>query len=545
MPQTEEVTLDGLYQVLLEKHQPLYEQEFDEKKLRYIIYARKSSETAERQARSLGDQISECTELAEREGLKVRKKYREQESAKEPGIRPIFREMLNEIDKGKYDAIIAWHPDRLARNMKEAGEIIDLLDKGIIKTIKFVSYSYQNNTMGKVMLGMAFVMSKQYSDQLSDNVNRGNKKSLEEGKCINIVEHGYIKDQQGRSQPDENSFHLIKRGFKMRLEGASHEKIAKYLNEHNYHWKKGLDTPIEAYTWNSDKVGRFLEKPFYCGIRVYGDKVIKLRDAYDFVPMITVEEFYKINGNKVLSNTKNRRGEKNKKIADFLNNIVICSTCQSIMHCGVTTKKKDGKITKGYYFFRCPDKKCKRVKKSVRAKVILDFVLQFLNKNIITDETIYNKYKEQAEVKLQELKKSYSTQKKRITLEITKAKKAIGSFRKELSSTNDYEERSYIRNDIKDKEKEISKANKELKKIEDAISRINDQILSFPDFLELFKNLPSLIEKTPKSSAKSKLIRIVFSNFYLEEKKIVKYTINSPFRELIDENNSLGRGAGT
>ena len=164
----------------------------DTTQLRYVIYARKSTtESEERQVRSLGDQVVECTELAQKMGLKVIKVIKEAESAKEPDIRPKFREMVEEIKKGKYEGIIAWHPDRLARNMKDAGEIIDLLDKQIIKDLHFVSFTFQNNTAGKMLLGIAFVLSKQYSDQLSDNVKRGIRRSIEEGKYLSRTKYGY------------------------------------------------------------------------------------------------------------------------------------------------------------------------------------------------------------------------------------------------------------------------------------------------------------------------------------------------------------------
>ena len=109
------------------------DQERDTSQYRYVIYTRKSTEGEERQARSLGDQVIECTKLANSRGLKLLARpfspIEEKQSAKEPDIRPKFRKMLDDIKQGKYEGIITWHPVRLARNMKDAGEIIDLLDK--------------------------------------------------------------------------------------------------------------------------------------------------------------------------------------------------------------------------------------------------------------------------------------------------------------------------------------------------------------------------------------------------------------------------------
>jgi site-specific DNA recombinase len=177
------------------------EENKDPSQYRYILYARKSTGDEERQARSLGDQVLECKDVAISRNLNVASKpIKESESAKEPDIRPKFRRMIDDIKAGKYDGILAWHPDRLARNMKDAGEIIDLLDKGIIKDLQFVSFTFENNASGKMLLGIAFVLSKQYSDQLSNNVCRGVKRSIEEGKWLTTAKTWLLPRQKSNTQ---------------------------------------------------------------------------------------------------------------------------------------------------------------------------------------------------------------------------------------------------------------------------------------------------------------------------------------------------------
>lgn len=85
-------------------------------KLTYVLYARKSTDNSKNQVRSIDDQIAKCKQLAERLGIHIANIIIEKKSAKVPGKRPLFRAMLKDIRKGKYDGILAWHPDRLARN---------------------------------------------------------------------------------------------------------------------------------------------------------------------------------------------------------------------------------------------------------------------------------------------------------------------------------------------------------------------------------------------------------------------------------------------
>ncbi len=63
----------------------------------------------------------------------------EKQTAKIPG-RPVFNEMLLHVENGEASEILAWHPDRLARNSVDGGKIIYLLDTGKITKLKFPTF---------------------------------------------------------------------------------------------------------------------------------------------------------------------------------------------------------------------------------------------------------------------------------------------------------------------------------------------------------------------------------------------------------------------
>jgi len=138
-------------------------QNFQTKK--FFLYARKSTDTEERQVRSIDDQIAELKELAKKENVEVVKIFIEKQTAKEPG-RPVFNEMLSRIEKGEVEGILAWHPDRLARNSVDGGKVIWLLDIEKLKELKFPTFWFENTPQGKFMLQIAFGQSKYYIDNL-------------------------------------------------------------------------------------------------------------------------------------------------------------------------------------------------------------------------------------------------------------------------------------------------------------------------------------------------------------------------------------------
>src|ERR1700734_909254 len=99
-------------------------------KVKYLLYARKSTESEERQVLSIDSQIKEMLQLADREGLEVVQMKRESHSAKETGKRPVFNEIIEELKAEKYNGLLTWAPDRISRNAGDLGKIVDLMDAG-------------------------------------------------------------------------------------------------------------------------------------------------------------------------------------------------------------------------------------------------------------------------------------------------------------------------------------------------------------------------------------------------------------------------------
>jgi len=202
--------------------------------MRYIIYCRKSSEAEDRQVLSIESQITELKKLAERLNLEVVEVLTESQSAKSPG-RPIFNEMIKKINQGKADGIICWKLDRLARNPIDGGQIIWILQKGIIKHIQTFDRSYypEDNVL---LMSVEFGMANQFILDLSKNVKRGLRTKLEKGWRPNLAPLGYLNSRtkgKGKNEiiKDPERFDLIKKMWKLMLSGSySPPKILKIAN---------------------------------------------------------------------------------------------------------------------------------------------------------------------------------------------------------------------------------------------------------------------------------------------------------------------------
>jgi len=156
--------------------------------MKYFVYNRKSSEEEERQALSIESQEAENQRRFPT--LEIVDTLRESFSASKPG-RPIFKEMMDRIAAGEADGIIAWHPDRLSRNPVDAGNIIYALDIGVLKDLKFCTYSFENTPEGKMFLSMTLSQSKYTTDKLSVDIKRGNARKAVIGQPPRCALTGY------------------------------------------------------------------------------------------------------------------------------------------------------------------------------------------------------------------------------------------------------------------------------------------------------------------------------------------------------------------
>jgi site-specific DNA recombinase len=544
-------TPKALYK-LMKQGMPEEAHKVDTSKLRYVIYARKSTTGEDRQERSIGDQIHDCMEkVVKVHNLQlVGAPIEERCSAKEPDIRPKFRQLLNDIENEKIDGIITWHPDRLSRNMKEAGEIIDLLGKGRLRDLQFATSSFENTPTGKMLLGISFVLSQQYSEHLSESVTRGNRRKTEDGIFISDFKHGYYMNN-GQFIPDGNNFAIIQEAFRKRIEGMSQRNIMQWLNTTGYQvHKKGKDP--EPYKWDNDAVSKLFRDSLYTGVLKYGKAVSNLEDHYDFIPAITVEDFLKINKIDDFNSAKLISAvvaKKESTKADLLRKLVFCGYCNRPFSSGLTSKvlKKEGKIF--YYNYKCETDGCEFKFKSVRANVVLNYAYDFLDTFMFTTESNYEVFIENAKV--------HAAQRtKELTSSIMSLTKVVGEKQLEYDHTkrllmdSPHLEKHY---DLDGIEKELNELKDQHKKLIDEKQAIKPALLTYKQYLELFESIGVKLDKSHDMAMIDKVLRNFFSNFTIKASGVGKqrrYEITHKLKEpwdgfLKNDDFVCGRGERT
>ena len=311
-------------------------------KPKYFIYARKSTDVEDKQVLSIEAQITELKKHAKDNGLYVVDTIIEKKSAKVPG-RPKFGTMLARIKAGEANGIISWHPDRLARNSIDGGQIVYLLDQTHLQSLKFPTFWFENTSQGKFMLSIAFGQSKYYIDNLAENTKRGLRQKVRRGEFPGLAPVGYINDVRIHTiVKDKRRAPLVKQAFELYAEGDKRlVDIAEYLAG------KGLKTnggnPLKK-----DQIKKLLTNPIYYGHFRYMGEVHEGKHT----PIISKKLFDRVQA------TLEHRGHKRKGVNEpqALCGLLACGGCNMAITAEKKVKHQKNGNTHEYVYYRCSRK---------------------------------------------------------------------------------------------------------------------------------------------------------------------------------------------
>ncbi len=304
---------------------------------RCIVYCRVSSKEQEDRGYSLEAQEKLLVQYAEKQNLTVVRVFKITESASGKQIRKTFNEMLSYIKKAKIDIILCEKIDRLTRNLKDAAVISDWVhgdDKRIVHFVK-ENFSVSRNTRAheNLVWDMKVAIARFYTNNLSEEVRKGQKAKVENGWLPNGFKPGYrTVGEKGRKTciVDEKVAPYIKRIFDLYdAGGLSTVEIEQKIYAEGARNKNGRKI-------GKTSVHRILCDPFYCG------RIIWKGQNYEgkHERLITQEMFDRIQ-------TKLRRRYVNGtyQIHDYtFKGMITCSGCG----CIVSWEKQ-----KGNYYGRC------------------------------------------------------------------------------------------------------------------------------------------------------------------------------------------------
>jgi DNA invertase Pin-like site-specific DNA recombinase len=466
------------------------------KEIEYVIYCRSSSdESSDKQQSSIPQQMRACVEYAERAWLPIKQKpdkfefeedtdlkkedadeewntevyqqYRslyivkERASAKPPRNRPKWRRLIEMVKNGEIRGILSYSPDRMARNMVDWWEILNLVTDSFVK-LEYTTFQFENNSSGRMLLWFWFVFSTMYSDKLSEDSVRGSKDTLSKGKSL-WFKHWYIINDQWFHEPHPVNFPLICEAFKMKLDGKKHNDILKYLKDS---WYKREYADSDKETFISNLADVFWES-FYYGLanyKTYGSVNLIEKNPH-FAPAVSRENWLIIQ--EMLwrrdPHAKKQKKDETEMAMPFPAWMIQANTGEELVF--YITNKKRIKLRLEKEIIRNPDiifdqivrpaeiryeyrgddknymhyseEKKEIVKFACSFKKIEDGILEFLEKRFYVPDEQYESFRKFVWEKVKENGAHYRAQLKRVTLQETTYNKeieelSIGKARKHI-----------------------------------------------------------------------------------------------------------------
>lgn len=251
----------------------------------YFAYARKSTESDERQIQSIADQITWIKDKTNNEPFKL---YTESKSAKDPGVRIQFDKMMKDIQKTKWEIyLICWKLDRLSRNPVDSWMVQFLLQRW--KLHKIITNDREYFPVDSwLLMSVENAMSNQFILDMVKNVARWMKSKIEKWWCIQNVPLWYINNKNTKQADIDNiTAPFIKEIFFLRASWNSLNIIADKMN------KKGL----RGQRWwviTKSTIEQIIKNPFYIWLQKFQWKLYKSIHE----KIVSVEVWEKVNGIK-------------------------------------------------------------------------------------------------------------------------------------------------------------------------------------------------------------------------------------------------------
>ncbi len=316
---------------------------------RYILYARKSSESEDRQMASIDSQLQELQKLASELHLNVVEVLSESQSAKAPG-RPIFSVLLAKIQAGEADGILCWKLNRLARNPIDGGQISWMLQQGVLRHIQTFGRGYHSSD-NVILMAVELGMANQFIRDLSTDTRRGLRAKAERGWYPTFASLGYMHNPYKRKgqkeiMEDPERFDLVRKMFDFMLTGNyTPPQILEIANEQ---W--GLRTR-QGNKVSRSNVYRLFADPFYCGEFEY-PKGSGNWYTGNHKPMLTRQEFDRI---QFLLHNKHSTRAKTYQFA--FRGPIHCGECGALITAEHKLKRQKNGVVRSYIYYHCTKRK--------------------------------------------------------------------------------------------------------------------------------------------------------------------------------------------
>lgn len=515
------------------------------------IYARKSKFTEK--GDSITNQINLCKKHLESLNITEFMVYKDEGFSGKNTGRPAFLKLLEDAQQKRFNVLICYKLDRVSRSVADFSDLVSKLEK---LNISFISVNEQFDTsspMGRAMMYICSVFAQLERETISQRIQDNMCALAQNGNWLGgEVPTGYESkrisyfDENGKQKtccvlsPVDDEIELIKMIYSKYLQLKSLYKLQKYMltnnikTKHEKDWSKGMLSSIlsnPAYAKVDDNITEHLKS---AGANIYGKadgihgiliynkrkgKSGRNNDIKNWIyaisnheGIIDSDDWLKVQHQMEINKAEAPRlGHSHKAL---LSGIIRCAKCGS--HMKVAYAAQSPKQDKKKYYYVCSLKsasgktRCKN--KNIDGTALDNILITKLKEIAIDKNTLIselNKYKSEIENSTENIEC------KSILQQIHQNEAMVDNLISNISITKDKDTAEMFIKRIAKVKEDIISLKKRLSDIEKEAASQNKVINSCDEFLNLIRNLSTVIDSASiieKHSLISSIIEKIYAD---------------------------------
>lgn len=360
-----------------------------------FLYERLSrDDNLEGESYSIGNQKKLLTKVAKEKGYTNLVHFLDDGISGVTMDRPGFNDMMEQLAAGKAAAVFVKDLSRLGRNYIEVGRLTEEFFPEHDIRLVAVSDNIDTAEGENELAPIRNLFNEWYARDISKKRRISNKIKGNAGEPMGPPPYGYKKapDDPKRWIVDEEAAQVVRRVFRMTLDGYGTEQIATIFSEEKIltpiaYWReKGVNRPGKSklrgpYMWNSSTVTHILSLQEYCGdilnfktySKSYKNKKRLANDRENWVIFQDVHE--PIIERAVFEQVQQKRGKIRKRRThegerNMFSGLLVCADCGHNLHFHFNQGNPDIK------YFNCSNYKGNRGTCTSTHYVRVDFLEQ-------------------------------------------------------------------------------------------------------------------------------------------------------------------------
>ena len=340
-----------------------------------VIYARYSSH-AQREE-SIEQQVEECAAFAKANDIQICEVYSDKAVSGKTDKRASFQRLMRDAEKKRFEVVVAYKSNRIARNMFNALSYENKLASFGIETL-YAKEEFGNTAAGRFALRTMMNVNQFYSENMSEDIKRGLRDNAEKALSNGNLPYGYTTGEDRKYVIDPTEAAVVREVFERYVHGEQFAHIAQDLNERGYRTKRGNP-------WNKGSFHRMLGNTTYIG--TYHHSGVTLENA---VPPIVSKELFNA------AQAKLKESRPYAKNYDYcLTGKLFCGECGQPM-IGCAGKTVDGVAQ--YHYYTCKSRRAHACDKAHEDKARLEQEVASLTRDIVLQDEFIEWIAEQAEL---------------------------------------------------------------------------------------------------------------------------------------------------